>query len=101
MTVVMNRKQWHSIFKKKFQSPDSNSAQTVVAESAIIRYLHAEGARVTCHDEAGAIMIHGFGAGNVKDWTFNLSSSTNRRAKDRGKIPLFRIEGNKTVDCCA
>ena len=33
--------------KKKLQSPDSNSAQTVVAESAIIRYLHAEGARVT------------------------------------------------------
>ena len=46
-------------------------------------------------------MIHGFGAGNVKDWAFNLSSSTNRRAKDRGKIPLFKIEGNKTVDCCA
>ena len=46
-------------------------------------------------------MIHGFGAGNVKDWTFNLSSSTNRRAKDRGKIILFRIEGNITVDCCA
>ena len=45
-------------------------------------------------------MMHGFGAGNVKDWTFNLSS-TNRKAKDRGKIPLFRIEGNKTVDCCA
>ena len=34
-------------FKNKLQSPDSNSAQTVVAESAIIRYLHAEGARVT------------------------------------------------------
>ena len=47
MTVVMNRKQWHSIVKKKLQSPDSNSAQTVVAESAIICYLHAEGARVT------------------------------------------------------
>ena len=47
MTVVMNRDQWHSIFKKILQSSDSNSAQTVVAESAIIRYLHAEGARVT------------------------------------------------------
>ena len=34
-------------FKNKMQSPDSNSVQTVVAESAIIRYLHAEGARVT------------------------------------------------------
>ena len=47
MTVVMNRNQWHIIVKKKWQSPDSNSVQTVLAESTIIRYLHAEGARVT------------------------------------------------------
>ena len=94
-------------FRKKLQSPDSNSAQTVVAESAIIpaRGRSARYARefsfARCHDEAGAMMIHDCGAGNVKDWTFNLSSSTNRRTKGRGKISLFRIEGNKTADCCA
>ena len=104
MTVVMNRKQWHSIFKEKIAklrfelSTDSSGRvrhHSLLARGRSARYAR-EFSFARYHDE-----VHGFGAGNFKDWTFNLSNSTNRRAKCRGKISLFRIEGNKTADCCA
>ena len=96
-------------FKEKITKPrfelSTDSSGRVRHHSLPARGRSARYARelsfARCHDEAGAIIIHGFGAGNVKEWTFNLSSSTNRRAKGRGKIPLFRVEGNETADCCA
>ena len=83
MTVVMNRKQWHSIFKKKLQSPDSNSAQTVVVESAIICYLHAEGARVT-----RASLVS-------RDVTMRQVRATSRTG--RSTSPAAQIEERKAV----